>query len=352
MTINLGEYLEKLHFDEGMPAIDDFVKIPTGFDKLDKCLGDGIPRGLTVLGATPNIGKSTIMFQIANNMAKMGYPVLIFSMEMSKIQIIAKAISRESYIAHKRSGSIPIRTDELMNRHKLEEFYNGAERESIISAVNTLSSAMKNVYIEEWDSTQGNIEAIIEKANAFKKEHEKENPIIMIDYLQILTTKNTYTIDKLRIDYILDAINSIKTQIPVFLISALNRASYTRSADMSSFKDSGNIEYSADVLLTLEYTEKSIDEKHLKEFLDEQKKRTPRKLSLSVIKQRFGETGVTLNFDYYSAYNLFVPEGYEISSDGVGLFKVEIDEASVDEMKKIADIFAALKLIDEKDKER
>lgn len=75
-------------------------KIRTGFDKLDNLLNGGLPNGLIILGAIPSLGKTTFALQVADNMASMeNTKVLLFSLEMTKFDIISKSLSRLSYLA-------------------------------------------------------------------------------------------------------------------------------------------------------------------------------------------------------------------------------------------------------------
>lgn len=62
-------------------------RVSTGIKSLDCALGGGVSAGLYVLGAIPNLGKSTFILQIAQNISKSGTPVLFFSMEMTKKEL-------------------------------------------------------------------------------------------------------------------------------------------------------------------------------------------------------------------------------------------------------------------------
>jgi replicative DNA helicase len=84
-------------------------------------------------------------------------------------------------------------------------------------------------------------------------------------------------------------------------ISSLNRGGYNDAVSMASFKESGSIEYSCDVLMGLQLkgiTEKDFD-------VDKAKQKNPRELILKILKNRNGRTGHEVEFTYYPQYNYF-----------------------------------------------
>lgn len=72
--------------------------VSTGFSKLDKELGDGFFPGLYIIGAISSLGKSAFVLQLADNIAKSGRDVLFFGLEMGKIELIARSLSRETFL--------------------------------------------------------------------------------------------------------------------------------------------------------------------------------------------------------------------------------------------------------------
>ena len=92
-TDTLQDYLSYIQDDTQVK------KIRTGFDKLDNLLNGGLPNGLITLGAIPSLGKTTFALQVADNMASMeNTKVLLFSLEMTRFDIISKSLSRISYV--------------------------------------------------------------------------------------------------------------------------------------------------------------------------------------------------------------------------------------------------------------
>ena len=92
------DYYIGTDFLEDIKKASRYKAKKTGFKYLDEQLGGGIRTGLYVLGAIPSLGKTTLVLQMADNLAKQGEKVLIFSLEQSKFELVAKAISRITHI--------------------------------------------------------------------------------------------------------------------------------------------------------------------------------------------------------------------------------------------------------------
>ena len=92
VAFRLNDFLETVRRNREGQAI------PTGFDNLDKILDGGLYPGLYCVGANSSLGKTTICMQMADNIAQAGYGVLVFSLEMSSTELIAKSLSRQSLI--------------------------------------------------------------------------------------------------------------------------------------------------------------------------------------------------------------------------------------------------------------
>lgn len=98
----------------------------------------------------------------------------------------------------------------------------------------------------------------------------------------------------------------------ILLISALNRFSYNREISLESFKESGSIEYSADVILGMQYQGMERTRGKNAFSLEEAKARNPRKLELTLLKMRYGQDGVRIPLEFYSGSSYFrEPEGAE-----------------------------------------
>ena len=87
----------------------------------------------------------------------------------------------------------------------------------------------------------------------------------------------------------------------VIAISSFNRTNYNNSPTLSSFKESGAVEYSSDVVIGLSFEGLGTEEFDI----DKARRKNPRDIVLKVIKNRNGEAGQMLNFSFNAAYNFF-----------------------------------------------
>lgn len=286
--------------------------ISTGFTEFDNYLDVGLEEGLYIIGAISSLGKTTFMIQIADYLSSQGNDVLYVSLEMSKYEIMAKSISRHTLLLFQEDKSTDP-TEEEKNELRLMrkttrgitvgsryDGYSDLEKEAIEAAIKNYESESRNLWIIEG---LGDIGA--EKIREMVKTHQQftgTSPVVIIDYLQILTPYKglneqqniTKTVTQLKLI-------SRDFKIPVFAISSFNRMSYEEPVNMTAFKESGNIEYSADVLLGLQL--KGIKESNFDVNLA--KSKNPREIELKILKNRNAPTGKTISYEYYPEFNYF-----------------------------------------------
>lgn len=287
----------------------------TGFKNFDKNLGGGISHGLTVIGGEPGLGKSTFAMQLAENIAASGTPVLYFTCEMPAKWIAAKAISRYTFVASKKAKSKALKTDEFLDE-ELYQKLSSAKKALIKKAIDKVSENINNkFYIIERTAPEfsaKNIKKITNEfiSKGFKSGENKSNktPVVFVDYLQILTADSDGRTlsDKQAVDLSINELTSLAHQsdnpVAVVLISSVSRRGYNKESDIASLKESGGIEYSADVILGLQFSKiraKDGFSRH-KELSAE-----PRKMDVVFIKQRYGINGENVPFNYYSGYHYF-----------------------------------------------
>ena len=138
-------------FLNGIAASVDTPFIPTGIPTLDKILDGGLYEGLYVVGAISSLGKTTLVTQIADQIAQQGYDILIFSLEMARSEIMAKSISRHTLLdVLQNSGNMrDAKTTRGITTGIRYLDYSTAEKELIQRAVNEYGSYAKNIYIHE-----------------------------------------------------------------------------------------------------------------------------------------------------------------------------------------------------------
>lgn len=294
-------------FIDGIATVNTSF-IPTGFRELDKTLDGGLFEGLYFIGALSSLGKTTFTLQVADQIAQQGHDVLIISLEMARTELMAKSISRLTALNDYRNA----KTTRGITTATFYKGYSLNERECINNAFSEYATYAEHIYIEEsvGDTTVAKVRELIE-------EHIKitgNKPLVIIDYVQILRPINTHMSDKQAVDYNVMELKRISRdfKIPIIGISSLNRQSYSQAISMTSFKESGAIEYSSDVLIGLQLKgagEKDFDEKKI----EEGKSAKTREIELVILKNRNGKTGVKVDYHFTAMFNLFEEMGVVVN---------------------------------------
>lgn len=299
------------HLNAFVDGIHDSVNtpyIPTGFSKLDDVLEGGLYEGLYIFGAISSLGKTTLITQIADQIAQgknndQKHDVLIFSLEMARSELMAKSISRHTLqlVIAEKGDRRNAKTTRGITTGKRWERYSKEEKELIYRAVIEYSEYADNIYISEGigDIGADQIRQAVERHIAITGNH----PVVIIDYLQILAPHSERATDKQNTDKAVLELKRISRdyKIPVIGISSFNRASYRGAVTMEAFKESGAIEYSSDILIGLQ-----LKGAESKDFNDtEAKQKDPREVELKILKNRNGRTGDTIDFNYYPLFNYF-----------------------------------------------
>lgn len=306
--------------------LDDFMRVTTtsedlfystGLRSFDYLLGGGFYPGLILLGAESSLGKTTFALQVADTIAESGVDVLIFSVEMNRRQLMAKTISRMASLINKeknrkkkgskknndKKNNDKISVMQVKHRRHYEDL-SQEQKESISEAIERYKKFADRVFIFENNGSM-TIEDVECQVNDFIAHHKGSKPFVVVDYLQILGTNIETDNDKKKVDDTLIRLKvlSESNNIPILVISSFNRSSYQKKVKgMSAFKESGNIEYCADVLLelTLKLEEDSTENKNMspEELEIIAKEKPERELELRIIKQRdFGLGSVELVFN-------------------------------------------------------
>ena len=295
------------YIQDFLNGIADSVNTPsisTGFPILDKSLDGGFYEGLYIVGAISSLGKTTLVTQIADQVASKGHDVLIFSLEMARAEIMAKSISRHTVMEVLQTGgemknAKTVRGITAGNRY---EKYSNTERELIKNAVQTYSGYAKHIYITEGVGDLGvnQIRATVEKHTRYTG----NTPLVIVDYLQILAPANERATDKQNTDKAVMELKRISRDFktPVIGISSFNRDNYNNAVSMQAFKESGAIEYSSDILIGLQL--KGAGQKDFD--ATEAKSKSPREIELVILKNRNGKTGDKVPFEFYPMFNYFV----------------------------------------------
>ena len=298
--------------------------IPTGFPMLDEVLDGGLYEGLYIVGAISSLGKTTLVAQIADQVASKGHDVLIFSLEMARSEVMAKSISRHTIMEVLRTGGDTknAKTVRGVTAGKRYEKYSNTEKELIINAVQAYSGYAKHIYITEGVGDLGvqQIRETVEKHTRFTG----NTPLVIVDYLQILAPYNERATDKQNTDKAVMELKRISRDFktPVIGISSFNRDNYNNAVSMQAFKESGAIEYSSDILIGLQL--KGAGGKDFDPT--EAKKKDPREIELVILKNRNGQTGAKVPFEFYPMFNYFVENDnpqYILADSESGLVEIK-----------------------------
>lgn len=245
--------LDELHKDKGK-----IRGIPTNFKDLDNILA-GLQRSdLIILAARPAMGKTAFALNIAHNVAvNSKQPVLLFSLEMSKEQLVDRLLSMESGV-----DAWALRTGNLTD----------ADFEKIGHAMGTLSEAP--MYI---DDTPG-ITVSDLRTKARREAHKRPIGLIVVDYLQLMSGGNRYSGDVNRVQEVSEISRALKgvareLNVPILALSQLSRSVENRSPQipqLADLRESGSLEQDSDVVMFIyreEYYNADTDRKHLADIL-------------------------------------------------------------------------------------
>lgn len=301
LKTNTAHYLQR--FIDGISESVDTPCISTGFSNLDLVLDGGLYEGLYIIGAISSLGKTTLITQIADQIAGDGTDVLIFSLEMARNELIAKSISRHTLIKAFKDGIgiANAKTARGITTGKRYINYSQTERALITSAIKEYGEYAENIYISEGIGDIGaeQIRDTVETHIRFTG----RRPVVIIDYLQILAPYNDRATDKQVVDKAVLELKRISrdSKVPLIAISSFNRANYKEAVTMEAFKESGAVEYSSDVLIGLQL--KGAGGKDFNST--EEKKRDPREIELVILKNRNGRVGDKVPLQYYPLFNYF-----------------------------------------------
>ena len=309
-TVNMQDYLNNCYASDTQKLRSE-SKIKTGLSNLDDTI-EYVSPGLYVIGAIPSLGKTTLMHQIADNMAIAGEYVLFFSLEQTPLELANKSLARESY---KLNPQLALTSWGLLRGYDEEE----RQRLSINAmahyreAIDDRLIIIPSIHSITVDDIERITEEFIEKTD--------HKPVIIIDYLQILGVEDVLS-DKMRIDKITTKLKQLQSRhsLIMFLISSFNRSNYMQTADFESFKESGNIEYSADAIwalqlqvldstmMTAQETGRNGTTKSQKRLIVEgAKNASPRRILLKALKHR-NHPLYSVGFLYHSAHDYFEPD--------------------------------------------
>ena len=304
---NVEEYVRET-LNAELLRFQKFKDRKTGFSNLDE--ETSLYPGLYVLGAISSLGKTTFAHQLADQLSKRGDSVLYFSLEQNRLELVTKGIAR--LMAQK----------DMKNALTAIDIRRGGQTAGLNEAIREYGKLAANENIIEcsFEYTTADVVNYVRKYI----EESRKSPVVIIDYLQVLRPSERLATRE-GIDANVKELKKLQSEndIVVLVISSFNRMNYTSLVDYESFKESGGIEYTADVVWGLQLKEitkdvfekKSVNEK--REAIRKAKLANPRELELVCLKNRYGRSSYKCGFKYYAKYDLFVPENEYFEDIGV-----------------------------------
>ncbi len=263
--------LDSLHKDKGT-----IRGIPTGFKDMDSTLAGFQRSDLIILAARPSMGKTAMALNLAQNIAvKSEQPVLLFSLEMSKEQLVDRMLASEAGV-----NSWNLRTGNLTD----------SDFEKIGHAMGSLGEAQLFI-----DDTPG-ITVSDLRTKARREAHKRELGLIIVDYLQLMSGGSKFGGSENRVQEISEISRGLKSvarelNVPILALSQLSRSVESRSPQipqLADLRESGSIEQDADVVMFL----------YRDDYYNPDTSEKPNILDIFIKKHRNGPTGkVELYFD-------------------------------------------------------
>jgi replicative DNA helicase len=263
---------------------DESVRgIPSGFTDLDNKTNGFQPSDLIIVAARPSMGKTSFCLNIAANAALEGKtPVAIFSLEMSKDQLVERLLSAEAFVDLHRLRSGGLRPEDYPKLSR---------------AAGLLGTAP--IWID--DTPALTLLEMRSKARRLKAEHDIG--LIVVDYLQLIRGGGRSESRQEEISYISRSLKALARELhtPVVALSQLSRAPEQRGSDrrpmLSDLRDSGAIEQDADLVIFIYRAEmyaQQLEKADIEEGMAE----------VHLAKHRNGPTG-TLKLAFLKQYTRF-----------------------------------------------
>ncbi len=290
---NVGEYLKC--FISDISNDFNFADRKSGFSNIDTF--QHWKPGLYILGATPACGKTTFAWQLLEQFAENGENCIFCSYEMNQTELVAKTLARRLFLHNNKSTLTA------------SDILSGGYSRDIATVAAKFFDANLNFTAKKF-SNDVDVNKLLAILRPIVRNSEKP-PIICIDYIQrLLPPDHKASNTRSLLD---DALYKLKdfsqeTNTTFIGISTFNRTNYNNPVSFENFKESGGIEYTADVVwaLQLNITNKLSGENvaNTRLKIDAAKLMQPRHINLKCLKNRYGNN-YDCFFKYFSAHDYF-----------------------------------------------
>ena len=187
--------------------------IPTGISSLDKAIGGGMPQGgLTVIGAGSSNGKTTLVNQIGDALAAIGYPVVFVTIEQSRHELVAKSLSRLMRQTPKQMGGYYVASAaHIMSAKERASWPHDKEAALLQCCTQYSETIARHMHIMEMSGqpTMEDIRKAYEAVEAYEASFSAggetsqpviRKPILVVDYLQLIRAKDERMTERKAID--------------------------------------------------------------------------------------------------------------------------------------------------------
>jgi len=233
INIQIKNFLDDI---EKRMNTDGLLGIASGFQAIDKFTGGWQETDLIIVGGASSMGKTSFALALAYNAAKYTQtPTVIFSYEMSALQLIRRLASMESEISNRYITNGTLNNDELSKIHQ----------------------AISNIEKIPLHIDEGNITSLGYLVHRIKEYVKNKNvKLVMIDYLQLVSSKNKSGSREQEVSKVARTLKNLAKElnITVIALSQLNRGVGMRNNSkptLSDLRESGEIEQAADVVMLI-----------------------------------------------------------------------------------------------------
>lgn len=325
----IGNFLDKIQTEAYKPY-------KTGIKFFDDLLGGGIvQQSLLLLMAAPGTGKTALIQQISEQMAINGRKVIYLNFEMSKEQMLARAISGK--LEAEGNG---------MSAMKILQGYNWNENERalICNAVEDYKNKNYKYIRYNPSGVVADLDSILEYLHNMgenSKKSEADAPVVVIDYLHLIGTTRKIDSQEL-IKQIVSGLKNyaVNYNTSVIGIVATNRASnISGKINLNSGRDSSNIEYSGDYILSLNYYKidnEDVRADDVNEIAKLQQQKW-RQMIVRVVKSRLTAPGKSARCYFNAENNMFYGEDDErlIGNNEIDHFNIPYQQNQKSTLMKI-----------------
>ena len=250
----------------------DFSGVRTGFLDLDKQLNGLRGGNLVIIAARPSVGKTSFALNMATRAAQLGTSVALFSLEMSKEELVNRILSTETRI-------------------QSQKFSTGKLTQSEWTKLINISGALTKLDLWIDDTPSASMLEVRTKARRQMRNVEPGKGMIIVDYLQLMQSgSKRYESRAVEVSEISRGLKMLAKELdmPVVALSQLSRAVESREGKrpmLSDLRESGSIEQDADIVMFID--------RSMNEMEAENEDRPPLgTANIIVAKHRSGPTGI------------------------------------------------------------